>query len=112
MISAFTVPTTCGDESSATWLTAIAHWSRRVPDDLRELAQRTRPDVSAAKRMLKTFNGIGDTRRRHFHARSKTSDLGTTVFRRSSYLPRAKQLACPPDPALASAPSPMRSLLR
>src|SRR5581483_11327871 len=50
------------DESSATRLTDIA---KRVVDkysgDLRELAQRSAGDSAAAKRMLKQFNGIGDT---------------------------------------------------
>ena len=50
------------DESSATRLTDIA---RRVHDEysgyLRRLARRSAHDVRAAKRMLKQFNGIGDT---------------------------------------------------
>jgi endonuclease III len=50
------------DESSATRLTDIA---QRVLDeycgDLREIARRSGHDVRAAKRMLKEFNGIGDT---------------------------------------------------
>lgn len=50
------------DESSATRLTEMAE---RVRDDysgdLRELAGRSGRDVSAAKRMLKQFKGIGDT---------------------------------------------------
>ena len=50
------------DESSATRLTDIA---QRVRDeysgDLRELARRSDHDVRAAIRMLKGFNGIGDT---------------------------------------------------
>ncbi len=50
------------DESSATRLTEMA---KRVADeysgDLREIAGRSSEDVSAAKRMLKKFKGIGDT---------------------------------------------------
>ena len=50
------------DESSATRLTDMA---RRVRDeysgDLRELAGRSHQDIGEAKRMLKTFKGIGDT---------------------------------------------------
>ncbi|OBK50130.1 endonuclease [Mycobacterium sp. 1081908.1] len=50
------------DESSATRLTDMAE---RVRDeyhgDLREIAGSSRHDVAAAKRMLKKFNGIGDT---------------------------------------------------
>src|SRR6201992_2920651 len=50
------------DESSATRLTEIA---QRVLDeysgDLREIARRSDDDIDAAKRMLKQFNGIGDT---------------------------------------------------
>jgi endonuclease III len=50
------------DESSATRLTEMA---QRVLDeysgDLREIPRRSSEDVNAAKRMLKTFKGIGDT---------------------------------------------------
>ena len=50
------------DESSATRLTDMAE---RVRDDyggdLRRIAERSRRDVAATKRMLKQFNGIGDT---------------------------------------------------
>ncbi|MDI3315767.1 MAG: endonuclease [Mycobacterium sp.] len=50
------------DESSATRLTGMAH---RVCDeysgDLRDIARRSGHDVRAATRMLKRFNGIGDT---------------------------------------------------
>lgn len=50
------------DESSATRLTDMA---QRVRDDyagdLRGIAERSRHDVAAAKRMLKEFKGIGDT---------------------------------------------------
>jgi endonuclease III len=50
------------DESSATRLSDMA---QRVRDeysgDLRDIAARSQHDVPAAKRMLKGFNGIGDT---------------------------------------------------
>lgn len=50
------------DESSATRLTDMAE---RVLDeyggDLRQLADRSRHDVAAAKRLLKGFKGIGET---------------------------------------------------
>lgn len=50
------------DESSATRLTDMA---RRVCDDysgdLRELDGRSHQDIGEAKRMLKTFKGIGET---------------------------------------------------
>jgi endonuclease III len=50
------------DESSAT---RLADMAQRVRDeyqgDLREIANGSRHDVATAKRMLKSFNGIGDT---------------------------------------------------
>ncbi|BBY00950.1 endonuclease [Mycobacterium seoulense] len=50
------------DESSAT---RLADMAERVRDeysgDLRKLAERSRHDVAAAKRLLKEFKGIGDT---------------------------------------------------
>jgi endonuclease III len=50
------------DESSATRLTDIA---KRVRDeyagDLRGIADRSQHDIDSARRMLKQFNGIGDT---------------------------------------------------
>lgn len=50
------------DESSATRLTDMAACVRDdYSGDLRELADRSRRDVAAAKRMLKRFKGIGDT---------------------------------------------------
>lgn len=49
------------DESSATRLTDMAeHVRDDYSGDLREIAERSRHDVAAAKRMLKTFKGIGD----------------------------------------------------
>ena len=50
------------DESSATRLTEIAQLVLDEYDgDLREIARRSDDDINAAKRMLKTFKGIGDT---------------------------------------------------
>ncbi|OBI24690.1 endonuclease [Mycobacterium sp. E2238] len=50
------------DESSATRLTDMAERVRdEYSGDLRELADRSERDVAAAKRLLKGFNGIGDT---------------------------------------------------
>jgi len=50
------------DESSATRLTDMAERLRDdYSGDLRELADRSGHDVAPAKRMLKTFKGIGDT---------------------------------------------------
>lgn len=50
------------DESSATRLTDMAERVHHdYSGDLRELAGRSRPDIAAAKRMLKQFKGIGDT---------------------------------------------------
>lgn len=50
------------DESSATRLTDMAERVRdEYSGDLRELARRSEHDVRAAARLLKQFNGIGDT---------------------------------------------------
>jgi hypothetical protein len=50
------------DESSANRLTKIAEAVQRdYHGDLRRLAQRSNRDPAAAKRLLKQFNGIGDT---------------------------------------------------
>ena len=50
------------DESSATRLADIAaHVRDDYSGDLREIADRCKQDVGAAKRMLKKFKGIGDT---------------------------------------------------
>ena len=50
------------DESSATRLTEMAEKVRdEYSGDLRELAGRSEHDAAAAKRLLKTFKGIGDT---------------------------------------------------
>jgi endonuclease III len=50
------------DESSATRLADIARSVREdYSGDLRELAARSEHDITAAKRLLKQFKGIGDT---------------------------------------------------
>jgi endonuclease III len=50
------------DESSATRLADIArHVKDKYSGDLRRLADDSGHDVKAAKRLLKEFNGIGDT---------------------------------------------------
>jgi endonuclease III len=50
------------DESSATRLTEMAERvGHDYSGDLREIAEDSRHDVAAAKRMLKRFKGIGDT---------------------------------------------------
>jgi endonuclease III len=50
------------DESSATRLADIARTVREdFSSDLRELAARSEQDITAAKRLLKQFKGIGDT---------------------------------------------------
>lgn len=50
------------DESSATRLTDMAELvHEQHSDDLRDIAESSRHDVTAAKRMLKTFKGIGET---------------------------------------------------
>lgn len=50
------------DESSATRLTEMAERVRdEYSGDLRGLAERSRRDIAAAKRLLKQFKGIGDT---------------------------------------------------
>jgi endonuclease III len=50
------------DESSATRLVEIAKATQQeYHGDLRRLAERSNRDPAAAKRLLKQFNGIGDT---------------------------------------------------
>lgn len=87
------------DESSATRLTAIAHRVRdEYSGDLRELAQRTRPDVSAAKRMLKTFNGIGDTGADIFLREVQDVWIWVRPYFDDRATAAAKQLGLPTDP--------------
>ena len=50
------------DESSATRFTDMAEQARdEYSGDLREIASRSQQDIGEAKRMLKKFNGIGET---------------------------------------------------
>jgi endonuclease III len=50
------------DESSATRLTDMAQLVHdQYSDDLRDIAESSRHEVSGARRMLKKFKGIGDT---------------------------------------------------
>jgi len=88
------------DESSATRLRDIA---QRVRDeysgDLRTLADRSHHDVAAAKRMLKGFNGIGDTGA-DIYLR-EVQDIWTWVrpYFDDRAIAAAKQMDLPTDPA-------------
>jgi len=88
------------DESSATRLTDVA---QRVRDeysgDLRKLARRSGHDVRAAKRMLKEFNGIGNTGA-DIYLR-EVQDVWTWVrpYFDDRAVAAAKQLGLPTDPA-------------
>jgi endonuclease III len=87
------------DESSATRLTDMA---QRVSDefsgDLREIAQRSRHDIGAAKRILKQFNGIGDTGADIFLR--EVQDVWTWVrpYFDKRAIAGAKKLGLPADP--------------
>jgi endonuclease III len=87
------------DESSATRLTDMA---QRVSDefsgDLREIAQRSRHDIGAAKRILKQFNGIGDTGADIFLR--EVQDVWTWVrpYFDKRAIAGAKELGLPADP--------------
>lgn len=87
------------DESSATRLADIA---QRVHDeysgDLRELAQRSDHDVREATRMLKQFNGIGDTGAGIFLR--EVQDVWTWVrpYFDKRAIAGAKKLGLPADP--------------
>jgi endonuclease III len=95
------------DESSATRLTGIA---QRVRDeysgDLRRLAQRSHHDVGAAKRMLKEFNGIGDTGA-DIYLR-EVQDVWTWVrpYFDDRAMAAAKQLGLPTEPATLASLAP------
>lgn len=88
------------DESSATRLTDMAERVRdEYSGDLRELARRSRRDVGAATRMLKQFNGIGDTGAGIFLR--EVQDVWTWVrpyFDRRAIV-GAKELGLPVEPA-------------
>jgi endonuclease III len=88
------------DESSATRLSDIAEQVRdEYSGDLREIAERSHHDVRAAKRMLKQFNGIGDTGA-DIYLR-EVQDVWTWVrpYFDDRATGAAKQLGLPTDPA-------------
>lgn len=95
------------DESSTTRLTDMA---QRVSDeysgDLREIARRSDHDVAAAKRMLKEFNGIGDTGADIFLR--EVQDVWTWVrpYFDTRALTAAKHLGLPADPTKLAALAP------
>jgi endonuclease III len=95
------------DESSATRLTDMAE---RIRDDysgdLREIAERSRHDVAAAKRMLKKFKGIGDTGA-DIYLR-EVQDVWTWVrpYFDDRATAAAKQLGLPAQPAKLGALAP------
>ncbi len=95
------------DESSATRLTDIAERVREdYSGDLRELADRSRHDVAAAKRMLKKFNGIGDTGA-DIYLR-EVQDVWTWVqpYFDDRAITAARQLGLPTQPAKLGALAP------
>lgn len=98
------------DESSATRLTDMAE---RVRDeyggDLRELADRSRHDVAAAKRLLKGFKGIGDTGA-DIYLR-EVQDVWTWVrpYFDERATAAAKRLGLPTQPAKLGALAPQRN---
>jgi endonuclease III len=88
------------DESSATRLTDMAERVRdEYSGDLRRLADRSRHDAAAAKRMLKQFKGIGDTGA-DIYLR-EVQDVWTWVrpYFDDRTTGAAKQLGLPADPA-------------
>jgi endonuclease III len=88
------------DESSATRLTDMA---QRVHDeysgDLRKLARRSGHDVRAAKRMLKEFDGIGDTGADIFLREVQDVWTWARPYFDDRAVAAAKQLGLPTDPA-------------
>jgi endonuclease III len=95
------------DESSATRLSDMA---QRVRDeysgDLREIAGRSQHDVGEAKRLLKKFNGIGDTGA-DIYLR-EVQDVWTWVrpYFDDRATGTAKQLGLPAEPAKLGALAP------
>lgn len=95
------------DESSATRLTEMA---KRVRDeysgDLRALAERSQHDAAAAKRLLKQFNGIGDTGADIFLR--EVQDVWTWLrpYFDDRATAAAKQLGLPSQPAKLGALAP------
>ena len=95
------------DESSATRLTDMAELVRdEYAGDLRGIAERSRRDVTAAKRMLKEFKGIGDTGADIFLR--EVQDVWTWVRPHfdDRAIAAAKQLGLPTQPAKLGALAP------
>ncbi|OBB64244.1 endonuclease [Mycobacterium sp. 852014-50255_SCH5639931] len=95
------------DESSATRLTDMAELVRdEYSGDLRELADRSGRDVTAAKRLLKGFTGIGDTGA-DIYLR-EVQDVWTWVrpYFDDRATAAAKQLGLPTQPAKLGALAP------
>jgi endonuclease III len=95
------------DESSATRLTGMAELVRdEYAGDLRGIAERSRHDVAAAKRMLKAFKGIGDTGADIFLR--EVQDVWTWVRPHfdDRAIATAKQLGLPTQPARLGALAP------
>lgn len=95
------------DESSATRLTEMA---ARVRDeysgDLRKLARRSGHDVRAAKRMLKEFNGIGDTGADIYLREVQDTWPWVRPYFDDRAIAAAKRLGLPTDPATLGKLSP------
>jgi endonuclease III len=95
------------DESSATRLTDMAQRAcDNYSGDLRQIAERSHHDVATAKRMLKTFKGIGDTGA-DIYLR-EVQDVWTWVrpYFDSRATSAAKQLGLPAQPAKLGALAP------
>lgn len=95
------------DESSATRLTDMAERVRdEFSGDLREMARRSEHDPLKARRMLKRFNGIGDTGADIFLR--EVQDVWTWVrpYFDSRATAAAKALGLPTDPAKLAALAP------
>ncbi len=100
------------DESSATRLTDMAELVRDdYSGDLRALAERSRHDVAAAKRMLKKFKGIGDTGA-DIYLR-EVQDVWTWVrpYFDDRAIEAAKQLGLPTEPEKLGALAPQHNAL-
>ncbi len=98
------------DESSATRLTDMAGLVRDdYSGDLRGLADRSRHDVAAAKRMLEKFKGIGDTAA-DIYLR-EVQDVWTWVrpFFDDRATEAAKQLGLPAQPEKLGALAPQHN---
>ncbi len=88
------------DESSATRLTRIARQVRdEYSGDLRKLAQRGRGDVGAAKKLLKQFQGIGDTGADIFLREVQDQWIWVRPYFDKRATAAAKKLGLPTEPA-------------